>query len=82
MESTEAKAPKRSSADVLAEIETKLATLDGVATSDAFRLGGLVREYGDLKRGEATGEIMVPLLDMMLKPKSPRELDPSRPPWL
>lgn len=77
-----AKAPRRMAADVLQEIEAKLATLDGVATSDAFRLGGLVREYGQITAGEASDGIMLPLLDGLLKPRKSDSTDASKPPWL
>ncbi len=61
--------PKRTSADVLREIETKLATIDGIATSDAFALGSLVREYGEMKAGESALQVMQPILDVILNDK-------------
>ena len=60
---------KRTAADVLREIETKLASVDGIATADAFTLGGLVREYGEVRAGEVGISIMGPILDAMSKPR-------------
>lgn len=76
----EVKLSKRTAADVLAEIEAKLSTIDGIATADAFKLGGLVREYGNTMAGEASSGILTPILDAMMKP--PKEKRDGTPPWL
>lgn len=70
--------PKRESADILAEIEKTLSTMDGIATGDAFKLGGLVREYGQSCQGEAFSSFMLPLIDSIMKPNDQPPKDPWR----
>lgn len=65
--------PQRTGAIVFAEIEAKLATIDGISTADAFALGSLVREYGDVSAGEALKATLGPILDTMGPKKKPWE---------
>jgi hypothetical protein len=67
--------PKRKATDVLQDIERTLSTIDGIATADAFKLGQLVREYGEARAGEAVMPMISGLIDMMKppKPKNPWE---------
>lgn len=58
--------PMRKSEDVLADIDAKLATIDGIAISDAVALGRLMQEYGMAMRLEGGGEIMKPIMKMLL----------------
>lgn len=70
----EREADKRKSGEVMADIERTLSTVDGISTADAFKLGQLVREYGDKKAGESLGPLIEGLLDNMGKPpKKPWE---------
>ena len=74
MEQTQKEA-KRTPAIVLAEIEAKLATIDGISMSDAFALGGLVREYGHATAGETAGSFVASLMGTMTK------RDAGKSPW-
>jgi hypothetical protein len=67
---------KRTAPIILADIERMLASIDGISTADAFRLGGLVREYGQATAGDIAGVFVQGLGDAILKnrlPKSPWE---------
>lgn len=63
---------------ILGEIEAKLATVDGISTSDAFALGRMVMEYGQACAGKASADFLVPLLEGLTAPRPPR---PLRDPW-
>jgi len=52
-------------AAALTAIESLLATVDGIATADAFRLGQLVREYGEAARTEAAYLASKPMFDLL-----------------
>lgn len=70
----ERESDKRKSGEVMADIERTLSTVDGISTADAFKLGQLVREYGDKKSGEALGPLIEGLFDNFGKaPKKPWE---------
>lgn len=43
----------QASEKVFARLTETLATIDGIATADAFQLGALVREYGAVTAAEA-----------------------------
>lgn len=77
---TKVEKPVRKPTDVMADIETKLATIDGISTADAFALGGLVREYGQTIAGETSSGFVTPILDMMLRPRK-NETNDAKPPW-
>jgi hypothetical protein len=55
--------------ELFAALVQKIATVDGIATSDAIEIGSMIRQYGDARAGESGMKIMGPLLDAMLKPK-------------
>lgn len=69
------KAPKRTSGDVLVEIDNLVASFDGIASRDAMLLGRLIQEYGSLKYGEGVSTTLTPMLDLLdksiQKPKEP-----------
>jgi hypothetical protein len=58
---------------ILQRIEDKLATIDGISTSDAFALGAMVRDYGRACSGEASSLLLLPLMDAMMKPKGEKK---------
>lgn len=66
--------PKRTPEMILADIVTKLATIDGIATSDAFALGGLIREYGHSCAGEVASSLMESMLGDLKKSDRPERL--------
>lgn len=69
------KGPSRKPEEVLADLEKKLASIDGIATSDAFALGRLVQEYGQACSIASMGNFLGPLMKTMLGPK------PGDEPW-
>jgi hypothetical protein len=75
-------APKREASKkppvILAEIEAKISSLDGIATADAFALGRMVQEYGQACSGEASSSILGPMLEAMVRPRAPK---PPTMPW-
>jgi hypothetical protein len=70
---------QRTPAIIFAEIEQLLGTIDGLAIRDAFRIGSLVREYGQATAGLASSEILRPMIEMLGKPpKDEPWKDPTR----
>jgi hypothetical protein len=65
---------KRTSAMILTDIQSLVASVDGISTTDAMRLGSLVQEYGSAKAGESIGPMFTALLDSAIKkPRNPWE---------
>lgn len=66
----EAQAKMKAEADaILAKITARLATIDGIAITDAFELGLLVREYGDLRCGAVLHDFVGTLFEGLFKRK-------------
>lgn len=78
MPTKEAPEEKRTAAVVLSEIQAKLSTIDSIATSDAFHLGGLIREYGERKASDSLNNFMGHMLGGM---KNPHPKDDTDEPW-
>lgn len=66
---TPQKTDKKTTADIMDEIQQVIGTIDGIATADVFKLAGLIKEYGQATAGEAASAIMKPLFDTLLKPR-------------
>lgn len=68
-------------AEIFEQITAKLASIDGIATSDAFALGALVRQYGAVCVGEAAKRMMKPLMDHLEQAIEERGAEHKKP-WL
>jgi hypothetical protein len=68
--------------EAFARITTKLASIDGIATSDAVELVMLIQEYASIRVGIAISEIVSPMIsglsDMMKPAKEPWQGEPPR----
>lgn len=62
------KKESRKATEVMTEIETVIGSIDSIATSDVFKLAGLIREYGQVSAGEVVGPLMAASLTSITKP--------------